>query len=204
MSNDTQMKQTDKGKWRWGRITLIVSLALNLLFVGAIAGSMWAMWAGYWSGPRHHGFAGAVHHLMRTLPDDRRTTVRGVLRSHRGEIRPLRREMRKARRAAARVMRRDPFEEAAFRSALGEMRAADTKIREAVGELAVDLAKTLTLEERRELLRALARNRGFGGKRGKGGSARGDKFPKDRDGDEGIDGARDDDAPAQPPAQAAP
>lgn len=155
-------------KWRWGRIALIVSLALNLLFVGAIGGSMWAMWAGYWGGPRHHAFAGAIHHLMKTLPEERRQIARDVLRRHRAEIRPLRRQVRTSRRAAARVMRQEPFDEASFRSALGAMQKAELDIRQAVGEIAVDLGKTLTQDERRELLRGLARHGRFGRRHGFG------------------------------------
>lgn len=172
MNDDTQKAP---GRWRWARIALIASLALNLLFMGAIGSSIWAMWAGYWGGPRHHAFAGAVHHLMRTLPDERRKTVREVLRRHRGEIKPLRRNVRQARRAAARVMRHDPLDEAALRKALGEMRSAETKISAAVGDMAVELAGTLDIEERRELLRGLARHRRFGGRRGKRGGEAGRK-----------------------------
>ena len=169
MSSQSQTPQTPALKrWRWGRILLIASLALNLLFIGAIGGSMWAMWAGYWGGPRHFAFAGAIHHLMRELPDERRHVARDVLRRHRAEVQPLRREVRKSRRAAARIMRAEPFDEAAFRSALGELRTAELKIREAIGEIAVDLAKTLTQEERRILLRGLARHGRFGKRRGRG------------------------------------
>lgn len=190
MSTDTQKTP---GGWRWGRITLIASLALNLLFVGAIGGSIWAMWAGYWSGPRHHAFAGAVHHLMRTLPDERRKTVRQVLRGHRGEIKPLRREVRKARRAAARAMRREPLDEAALRNALGELRAAETKISAAVAEMAVELAKTLDLEERRELLHGLARHGRFGGKRGKRGDRRRGDIERKQSADKQLEATPGDD-----------
>ena len=169
MSDQSQSSKTPAKGWRWGRITLIVSLALNLLFVGAIGGSMWAMWAGYWGGPRHHAFAGAIRHLMQELPAERRQVARDVLKRHRAEIRPLRREVRKSRRAAARIMRQDPFDEAAFRAALGDMQKSELKIRTAIGEIAVDLAKTLTQDERRELLRGLARHGRFGRHRGRGG-----------------------------------
>jgi len=199
VSNEKQGSQAGSPRRRgWGRIALIVSLALNLLFIGAAGGSMWARWAGYWGGPGgHNPFAGAIHDLMRALPPERREAAREVLRRHRGEIWTARGEMRKARRDAARAMRQDPFDEAAFRAALAEMGKADVKLRESVGEIAVDLGKTLTLEERRELLRGLARRGHFGrGHRRHGGPGRAEDGA-DEDLDAGP-GVADDAAPPPP------
>src|SRR5687767_14732605 len=80
------------------RYTLIASLALNLLFIGTIGGSIWAF--------RHHApwsMSGVNAHLRgfaSTLPADRRFAVWQATREERRALRPLRKEVRAARAEA--------------------------------------------------------------------------------------------------------
>ncbi|MGI9384385.1 MAG: periplasmic heavy metal sensor [Methyloligellaceae bacterium] len=144
---------------RWPRVLLVLSLALNLLFVGLVAGALWVHWNGGWGGPRHHAFAASVRRLMKELPEDRRKTTQEILSRHRAELRPLRRAAHDARHAAFEAARADPFDADRLKERLDQMQGAEASMREAMAALALELMKGLTVEERRLFLRTMMRKR---------------------------------------------
>lgn len=154
---------------RWPRVLLVLSLALNLLFVGLVAGALWVHWQGGWGGPRHHAFVASVRRLMKELPEDRRKTTQEILSRHRAELRPLRRAAHKARHAAFEAAKADPFDADRLGERLEQMQGAEARMRKAMAALALDLMKSLTVEERRLFLRTMMRKR-FGprGRQGAG------------------------------------
>ena len=144
---------------RWPRVLLVVSLAFNLLFVGLMAGALWVHWHGGWGMARHHAFASSVRRLVKELPEDRRQTTEALLKRHRAELRPLRRAAHRARHAAFEAAKAAPFDADLLQQRLDQMHGAEAKMREAMGALAMDLMKTLTVEERRRFLRSVMRKR---------------------------------------------
>ena len=144
---------------RWPRVLLVVSLAFNLLFVGLVAGALWVHWHGGWGMGRHHAFASSVRRLVKELPEDRRKTTEALLKRHRAELDPLRRAAHQARHAAFEAARADPFDADLLKQRIDQMHGAEAKMRQAMGALAMDLMKNLSVEERRRFLRRLMRKR---------------------------------------------
>jgi uncharacterized membrane protein len=128
------------------RYALIASLALNLLFVGTIGGSIWAF--------RHHapwGMSGVNSHMRgftATLPVDRRFAVWRATREERRALRPLRKEVRAARAEARQALQAQRFDKQKFSAA--QMRVLDVEMvaRRASHQLYIAVADALTPEER--------------------------------------------------------
>ena len=123
---------------RWVLPVLVVSLALNLLFVGLVAGSWWRHGP---SGSRDRIITGAVERLMQDL-----------LKQHRESVRPVRQQLRDARDAAKEAVLTEPFDEAKVQAALARFREIRTSQHKSMHAMVMDLMKQLTLEERKELL----------------------------------------------------
>lgn len=139
---------------------LIVSLALNLLFIGVTAGAF--LMGGPGGPPRHRVMAAAMNEVVETMPDERRKTAKEVLKRHRAQIKSLRRLAHKARRATIVEFRNDPFDEAAFKQAASELQTAELDVRKAISALAVELGQYLTVDERRQFLRTVMQKRRSG------------------------------------------
>jgi len=149
--SDTAVAKPKSRRWLW--VALIISLALNLLFIGVTAGAF--LMGGPWGPPRHRIMAAAMNEVVQSMPDERRKAARELLGRVRPEIRSLRRQVRKARRATVRAFRSDPFDEAAFKQAANGLETAETNLREAKTAVAIQLGQYLTAEERRQFLRTV-------------------------------------------------
>lgn len=134
---------------RWVLPVLVVSLALNLLFVGLVAGSWWRHGP---SGSRDRIITGAVERLMQDLPEDKRGHAAQLLKQHRESVRPVRQQLRDARDAAKEAVLTEPFDEAKVQAALARFREIRTSQHKSMHAMVMDLMKQLTLEERKELL----------------------------------------------------
>lgn len=142
------------------KIALVLSLALNLLVVGAVASAAWMYWrGGGWAGGKHHAFTRAVNRLMEDLPEDRRAIARQILERHKTEIDPLRKQLREARRSAAAALEAETYDEARMREALTRLEAIRGELRGTLHELALSLVKHLDLEERQRFMRYMMRHR---------------------------------------------
>lgn len=156
-------------KRRWLGALLVVSLALNLLFFGLVAGAIWSKRQGGWVGPRHHAFATAMRRVMKELPEDRRKVAEEIVTRHRAKVRPLRRQVRQARHAAVEGLEADTFDAAAFAERLERLQSAEATMRKAMAGMAMELMKTLTPEERRLFVQTVKRERFRGRGRPRGG-----------------------------------
>ena len=131
---------------RWMLVALFVSLALNLLIVGSVAGAVW----------RHRGppvWASAVTPNLlgyaSTLAPERRKQLWDRTREERSHIRPFRREVRAAREETVKALIAEPFEKQGFLAAQARQSEAESRARQAVQDLYVKIAEGLTPEERR-------------------------------------------------------
>lgn len=137
------------GMPRWAKITLIVSLALNLLLVGSIAGHRLAT--------RHGPFASVFREaddaarFARRLPAERRQALRAIFEKHRDEFRPHAEAVREARKGLE-AASADPFDKVRFIAALAALQDAETKARSARRPMAAEMAAILTPEERKRFL----------------------------------------------------
>lgn len=136
------------------KYALIASLALNLLVIGTVAGTMFMHGFGKHPPPRsgygpHQDFG--LMGLTRTLPEERRKEMRKNLREDREKLRPLIDELRASRREAAAKLGAEPFDSAALKGAFDVAGEKDRAVREAAIAAFLVHAEQLTPEERRRL-----------------------------------------------------
>ncbi len=136
------------------KYALIASLALNLLVVGAVAGTMVMHGFGKHPLPRfgygpHQDFG--LMGLTRKLPEERRKEIRQKLREDREKLRPLIDDLRAARRDAADKLAADPFDSAALKGAFDVAGEKDRTVREAAIAAFLVHAEQLKPDERRML-----------------------------------------------------
>ncbi|MGI9524295.1 MAG: periplasmic heavy metal sensor [Hyphomicrobiaceae bacterium] len=135
-------------RWLW--IGFFLSLAVNLLVIGAAAGAIWHFKRSeklrQVGAPRHFGA------FLWRLPSDRRQAFRKMIRKRRPELRPFREDVRAARREAAGVLRQEPFDREAFLAANKKFAEARARLRSAEAEFFPRIVEMMTAEERREFL----------------------------------------------------
>jgi uncharacterized membrane protein len=139
-------------KWLIGG--LVVSLVLNLLLVGFLAGRM----SGFGPPP---GFGpdptAGFFRLLGFLSDERRAAITPDLRKQMGELMPMLRKIHGDQRDVFQTLTADPFDPAALDAALADLRANLTAAQIASHHSFVEMAKALTPEERGSLARAMRR-----------------------------------------------
>ena len=138
---------------RWWTV-LVASLALNLLMMGAVGGSLWRFRHG--GGPQF-GPAFAGTSFLRHLPPDRRDALRGVISKYRDFRWQNWRELKVARDGAGKALVANPFDPKALEEKWRAMQHGELSMRDDFIPLLVDIAKELTPAERRDLLRQLRR-----------------------------------------------
>ena len=164
-STNSETGGTKRRLPRWVWIVLVLSLALNLVTIGAIGGKLYAgRHDGFWGGHRHSSDGRA---FMRSLSAERREALKKIFREHRKNLKPYWRRARSARREAADVLREESFDKAKFEAALAKLHKSHLEARAASRPMIVDLAGKLNPEERKVFLKTM-RHRffGFGRRRG--------------------------------------
>lgn len=140
------------------RTLLFVSVALNLLAIGVIAG-------GYAAGVRLERDAPdavvarmpGTRAFMAALPPETRAKVRVELADSWTQSRDMRRAAIEARREAFDAAAAEPYDTARVRAAFARLRAADQAAIGVFHDNVVEAFATLTPQERREALAALRR-----------------------------------------------
>jgi uncharacterized membrane protein len=131
------------------RIALIVSLALNVLVIGGVAGTLLVS--------RHHGWKGhgdrafGLLGFARTLPPERAELIRQRIASEKANLSALRKAERQARDEARSILMEEPFDAEKFKAALSRAAEAEAKEKSARMSLLAETAAGLTPEERRQL-----------------------------------------------------
>jgi uncharacterized membrane protein len=138
---------------RWGRVLLWSSLALNLLFIGMLAGAILRGPVGV--GLRGGG-PGQVMGFLQSLPKERREAVMREARIARGEIRELRRHVRDAARERREALTADVLDRSRVQAAQARLENAESRLRQMLTTVMLDAAGSMTREERK----AFARFRG--------------------------------------------
>ena len=143
---------------RWSPL-LLASLALNLLILGTVAGTVLA----------HRGSGGAgfgngggpdlnigrmvageqgLRGFVRTLPKERRLIFRAAAEQTRQTLQPLRLTVRKAREDATLALKSEPFESARFEKARGDLIDAESNARRAGVAILAGAVAQMTAAER--------------------------------------------------------
>lgn len=131
---------------RWSMMLLVASLALNLIIVGLVAGSIWRVRAHQ---PAMRGVTPNLLGYAASLPQERRDLIWTATAEQRQHIRPYRRDIRAAREEVMHAVAAEPFDGDAFAAAQGRLADAYNRARAAVQALDLKIAVLLTAEERR-------------------------------------------------------
>ena len=141
---------------RWMRIALVLSVALNMLIVGFVAGAAWKFRHG---GGFHPDFV--IEKMAARQSEPVRTQMLKVWRETRERARVLRREARDARRKLGDVLRAETFDRAAFEAEKAVAMTKWTELRALRAGALADVAERLSAEDRRKLIDRLERMRRF-------------------------------------------
>ena len=131
-------------KRHWIAGVLVVSLALNLLGVGALS-ARWAM-----GGPQ-----APMAWAMRDMDSDTRERMGEALRGRMQEVAPVRREFRQSQVELKRVVSSDPLDEAALSQALITLRDVSRRYQSQLHTIALDILPQLSSKQRRRAVHAL-------------------------------------------------
>lgn len=138
-------------KWLIGG--LVLSLILNLLLVGFVAGRASGFGPPGWGPDPTAGF----FRLLGFLSDDRRAAIAPELRKHKDELWPVLRKMRGEQREVFETLTADPFDPVALEAALADLRTNLSAAQVASHHAFVEMAKSLTQDERESLAHAMRR-----------------------------------------------
>jgi uncharacterized membrane protein len=138
-------------------VTLVASLAINLLVVGVIIGA--GIFRRHFDGPTANSLGpGLVRYGLAN--SNTRGETRRILMSERDRILPLRRDLREARRGAVDALLAKPFDPARFRAAQASVNAMERRLGEESLDAVTAIAGTLSAEQRREFVdRRLSKRR---------------------------------------------
>lgn len=139
------------------RTLLFISVALNLLVVGALAGA----WTAGVRVARDTSDTAAVARLagprafLRALPPETRAIMREELGDSWTQTRDAREAAAQARREAFEAAAEEPYDGSRVRSAFGRVRAADQAVVGVFQNDVIEAFADLTPQQRREVLSAL-------------------------------------------------
>lgn len=148
MSEQVTAPPPTKRSSRWLKLALILSLAVNVLVFGAIAGAWWRGGAGPWGGRG----AGNIVGYMASLPPDRRAELMQRSKGLREQSRALRQAARQAARDRADALLAEPFDKQRFMDAQTRQIEAEQRLRLAVRDVIAEAASNMTAAERRAFL----------------------------------------------------
>jgi uncharacterized membrane protein len=155
---------------RWLIAGLVLSVVVNLLLVGFVAGRL----SGFAPPPAFSPDPTAgFYRALGFLSDDRRAAIMPDVRKQMSELMPLLRKVRGDQHDVFDALTADPFDPPALDAALADLRANLSAAQVASHHSFVELAKQLTSGERQELARAMRRPH----MHGRGGDSEGRQHP---------------------------
>ena len=136
-------------RWMW--ISLFLSLALNLMVIGIVCGTIWAVKrGGYWDAPT---MIERNYRFMRFLPPDKRGQIRDVFKSHKPTREPYWGEVRKARVRVSRMIAEGSHPPAELERAIDELFEKEVRARQAARPMISDMLARLSPTEKLHFLR---------------------------------------------------
>lgn len=139
---------------KWLVIGLVLSVGANLALAGYLVGQM--------SRPDRPPMLDpslSLFRVVRELPDARRDLFRPTMREHYRVLRGDIRRLREAQRGIDQALAREPFEAEALALALESFRGALLTSQQDNHALLVNVAASMTADERQKLLQAMERPR---------------------------------------------
>jgi uncharacterized membrane protein len=135
-------------RWMW--VLLILSLALNLMILGIVCGSLWAV--------RHGGLWDAPIALERSqrfmsgLPQERRAEMKAVFFGHKPAMVPFWRDVRQARVTIGKLIKGGTYTEAELNASMDDLFQKEMAARRAAKPMVSDMMAQLKPDERLHFL----------------------------------------------------
>jgi uncharacterized membrane protein len=152
---------TRSDRSRWLTIALVVSLGINLLIVGAIAGHLLSgqrhMWQrpGMMQGEASRSSDGpgdrVIQRMTEAVPAEHRPAFEAALAQHRARLAEVGRAMREARMKVRDAMVAEPFDRAKLDGAFAELRARSQELQTEVHAAVAEAAAKLPADARQKL-----------------------------------------------------
>jgi uncharacterized membrane protein len=137
-------------------VVVFVSLALNLFLAGTMVGR-WGWQGGHHEGANRHW--GAKFWLGRALGEEAAPKVEKMWEAHRARMQPLRAASKQSRQAVSTTLSAEPFDPDAYAKALDTSLAKSMAMRASHHAFMIELAATLSPEERAKLAAFAGRKR---------------------------------------------
>lgn len=144
----TQVVAPERSAPRWMRYTLVASLALNLLIVGALGAAAWRFRFGPPGPIAMSAASGTLLGFAASLAPERRMQIWHDTAEHRHALRPLRTDLRQRREAIQAALVAEPFDAARFAVAQAGALEIEIRAREEAQKLYLAIARRLSPEER--------------------------------------------------------
>jgi uncharacterized membrane protein len=133
----------------WSRRVLLISLALNLFFVGAWAALAWR----HYADGRHGHFtpANRIERLAAALPAADADKLRAEFQARTGDVEAATAAFRAAQHHMREALRAEPFSLEALRGGMADARAARLKLDETLQDVIATASAGMTPDGRRRL-----------------------------------------------------
>lgn len=143
-----QPDHPEKKSWPWLKITLFVSLAINLLIVGFLVGAAARHMGDGSKSARNPGLgAFGAPYMLALKPEDRRTVFRELKQSSRDVV-PDRRERRAMFSAVVSDLRAQPFDPSALEATVAKQAETTVLVQKRAQAAWLDVVSGMTDEER--------------------------------------------------------
>lgn len=137
---------------RWMKITLVISLTVNLLFIGAILGRISS------GVPLSRPFPPHLGWVLRNVDPDTRESLEPQLRKLARSSMPIRRHLRESQEAVIRLLLQDPLDQAALALGMDELRKYSSESQREMHRSLIAIMGELNLEQRKQVMNFLNRN----------------------------------------------
>jgi uncharacterized membrane protein len=137
---------------RWIKVTLVISLTVNLLFIGAILGRISS------GVPLTRPFPPDLGWVLRNVEPDTRQSLRAQLREQAMTSRPMRRQLRESQQTVNRLLLDDPLDQQALADSMAELRKYSTESQEEMHRSLITIMSQLDLDQRKQVMRRLNHN----------------------------------------------
>jgi uncharacterized membrane protein len=142
---------TERRAPRWMWISLFLSLAANLMVLGVVCGTIWAVKrGGYWDAPT---MIERNYRFMSFLAPERRDQIREVFKQHKPGLDPYWRDVRDARVRISRMIAEGGQPSAEMERAMDDLFEKEVRARQAARPMIRDMLAKLTPDEKLHFLR---------------------------------------------------
>ncbi|MBM3599074.1 MAG: periplasmic heavy metal sensor [Alphaproteobacteria bacterium] len=131
---------------RWLKLTLLASVALNLLLIGTMAGRYL-----HHRHEREMRQMPAVARMIQQMPEDARQGMQAAMGQRQGELRQRQQAIREQRRAVAERFAAEPFDRAAAEAAFAELRQRQQDARAIFHNGLIEAVAGMPAERRKQI-----------------------------------------------------